>query len=102
VELQQELSREQANGRAVAEGYAAKVTQLEADLLSRTKWVRDTEERLTREINELKAALDERTAWAVSLDEQVRNLQAGLNSYRASRWVKLGRAIGLGPDQAAS
>jgi hypothetical protein len=42
--------------------------------------------------------LEERTVWALRLEEEGRLLGAQLNLVRASRWVKLGRQIGLGPD----
>lgn len=102
VQVQEELAREQANARQVAEGYAAKVAELEADLVSKVQWARETEARLTREIEDLKTALEERTAWALRLDQETRKLQEHLNGYRASRWVRLGRTIGLGPDQPGS
>jgi hypothetical protein len=94
-ELQEELSREQAHAGQVAEGYAAKVKELEADILAKVQWARDTEARLSAEI-------EERTAWALRLEEQVKQLQAQVNGYRASRWVRMGRTFGLGPDQPAS
>lgn len=88
AQLQQEI-------RQVAEGYAAKVAELEAELLARTQWVQDTESRLGREIEELQADLRKH-------QDAAQALQAQLNGYRGSRWVKLGQAIGLGPGQAAS
>jgi 2-polyprenyl-3-methyl-5-hydroxy-6-metoxy-1,4-benzoquinol methylase len=104
VELQGEL-------QVMAEGYAAKVRDLEADIRERTQWAIDTETRLTaelqKEVEQLALAvealhrtekeLEERTAWAHLLQEQVEKLETQLAMYRASRWVKLGRKAGLGP-----
>jgi SAM-dependent methyltransferase len=94
VELQEELTREQANGEKVAEGYAAKVRELEADILSKVQWARDIDARLTADIEELRKDLDDRAAAVLQLEAQV----AG---YRSSRWVKLGRSFGLGPNQSS-
>ena len=111
AELQEEFAREQESGRKVAEGYAAKVAALELDIQDKTRWAIDTEtnltavirdqgERLSHAVADLGTAvealhhtekeLEERTAWARRLDEQVA-------LFRASRWVKLGRKVGLGP-----
>jgi SAM-dependent methyltransferase len=100
VELQDELVR-------VNQGYAAKVRDLERDVREQTQWARDTEARLTAEQAELARAVevlhqtekerDERTEWALRLQEEARKLEELLNLVRASRWVRLGRRIGLGP-----
>ena len=112
VQLQEELWRQQETARTMAEGYAAKVKELEQELEANAKWVAETEARLHAEmqthIDELGRAvealhrtekeLEERTVWALRLEEEGRLLGAQLNLVRASRWVKLGRQIGLGPD----
>ena len=41
--------------------------------------------------------LDERTAWALRLEKEARELDAQLALVRASRWMRLGRKVGLGP-----
>jgi hypothetical protein len=41
--------------------------------------------------------LQERTVWALRLEEEKRQLEDQLNMVRASRWIKLGRKVGLGP-----
>jgi SAM-dependent methyltransferase len=117
--LQEELARDQQNARKLAEGYAAKVSEMEEDLRAKTKWAVDTETRLTAEVEQqtkaLVAAVDqlhktekeleERTAWAQSLQAESRKWEAEAQKqqgqvtlYQASRWVKLGRKVGLGPD----
>jgi SAM-dependent methyltransferase len=118
VALQEEFAREQENARQVAEGYAAKVADLERDIQDKTKWAIDTEtsltavireqtERLSRAVADLGTAVDalhhtekeleERTAWALRLQDEARRLEEQVALFRASRWVKLGRTVGLGP-----
>jgi SAM-dependent methyltransferase len=110
-ELQEELAREQEAARAMAAAYEAKVTELEADIQMKIQWARDVETALTAEVkkqtDDLVAAvaalhhtekeLEERTAWALRLQEEARTLAEQLAQVRASRWVKLGRKVGLGP-----
>ena len=104
VELQQELAREQELAQA-------KIAELEKDIEAKTKWARDTETRLTAEVQKQTAdlvravealhntekELHDRTEWALRLQEEAGKLEAQLTLYRSSRWVKLGRKVGLGP-----
>jgi hypothetical protein len=53
--------------------------------------------------------LDDRTVWALRLEkeagelaQQVGELGQQVELFRASRWVKLGRKVGLGPVLPAS
>ena len=119
VELQEELARDQENARKLAEGYAAKVADMEQDLRAKTSWAIDTETRLTAEVRQQTEALvtavnqlhktekelEERTAWATGLQEESRKwqeeahrVQGQVALYQSSRWVRLGRKVGLGPD----
>jgi ubiquinone biosynthesis O-methyltransferase len=123
AELQAELAAEQESGRQTVEGYEAKVKELEADVQSKTQWAHNVETALTLEINKLAEALkqrgeelrkagetlqntenelQERTEWALRLDKQANELSQQVALYRASRWVKLGRKVGLGPVFPAS
>ena len=109
--LQEELARDQENARRVVAAYNAKIAALEQDNREKTKWALDTEARLTAEIRKIADALaqtaatleqtetdlQERSAWALRLEEEKRQLEDQLNMVRASRWVKLGRKVGLGP-----
>jgi SAM-dependent methyltransferase len=86
LELQAELAREQANARAMAEGYRAKVAELEADLAQRAAWANGVQEesrRLTEEVRRLA--------------QEARTLEEHLENVRSSPWVKLGRKIRMGP-----
>jgi ubiquinone biosynthesis O-methyltransferase len=109
--LQEELARDQENARQVAAGYNAKIAALEAEGRERERWAIDTETRLTAEIrahqSELEKAvaaieetqreLESRTVWARALDEEKLRLEQQLAMVRESRWVKLGRKVGVGP-----
>jgi predicted nucleic acid-binding Zn-ribbon protein len=116
AELQTELAAEQESGRQTVAGYEAKVAELEADIQSKIKWALDVEAALIIEIKkqtaalvEAVAALDrtdnelkERTEWALRLDKEKAELAQQLELFRASRWVRLGRKVGLGPGAPAS
>lgn len=104
VELQNEIQQ-------LTAAYDNRIRELEAEVAARTQWAIDTEQRLTAEINELKAqagrlavelerselSLEERTRWALDLESRANELEGQLNAVRASRWIRLGRQIGLGP-----
>ena len=110
-ELQEELGRDQENARQVVAAYNAKVAALEKEGREKAQWAIDTEARLTGEIRQIADALNtatatleqtekdlqERTVWALRLDEEKRQLEDQLNMVRASRWIRLGRKVGLGP-----
>jgi SAM-dependent methyltransferase len=108
----QQLQDEQEAFAEIAAAYAAKVTELENDVQSRTRWAIDTEQRLSSELHakctelahcvdvlhETEATLEARTAWALQLDKERDALAAKLNAVQASRWVRLGRTFGIGPE----
>lgn len=112
VALQNELTAEQRAAADTVAQYEAKLAELESEVESRTKWAHETEQRLTRELHakcdELakcvevlhaaEALTDERTQWAMSLQTQIDHLQAQLNGVSASRWYRMGRTLGLGPE----
>ena len=104
VDLQEELEREQT---AAIETIAG----LERDVDERTRWARTVEARLTAEVqrqtadlvkavealHQTEKELEDRTAWALRLQKDADHLAQQLALVRGSRWVKLGRKIGLGP-----
>lgn len=110
--LQQELAAEQAGARETVAQYETKIVELEADVAAKAKWAIDTEQRMnaefaakTQELAECNALLtaaeqtvEERTQWALSLEQQRLDMEARLSAVQASRWYKLGRSIGLGPE----
>jgi SAM-dependent methyltransferase len=112
VQLQEELAEAQAQALETAAAYEAKVAELESELRLRTAAYEErtaaleaeilkTREELAKCVALLDAAearADERTRWALSLQEQLNQLEARLAAVHASRWIRLGRRIGLGPD----
>ncbi len=116
AELQDEMRAEQERGRAMAEGYAAKVSGLEADIREKTQWAIDIETSLKADVAKQTAELgravdalhrteeelESRTRWARRLEGELRGAEEQVALYRASRWVKLGRKVGLGPAFPAS
>jgi SAM-dependent methyltransferase len=111
VELQDEVAREQEAGRAAAAAYDAKIAELEADIRTKAQWARDVETALKAEVEKQTAELvkavdalhrtekelEERTSWALGLKEEASAMAQQLAEIRASRWVRLGRKVGLGP-----
>lgn len=107
TELQDELARDQANARQVAEAYAAKVTALEQENHESTQWAIGLNAEVQKQMADLGQAVDvlhqtekeleERTAWALRLSEEARLLEHRVAGFNMSRWVRLGRKIGLGP-----
>ena len=111
AQLQDELRTEQRNSTAVAAGYAKKVAELEQENREKTNWAIETESRLTadlaaraQQLAETVHLLDtaeqtvvERTEWAQRLEAEMAQLRAMLEMIRESRWIKVGRTVGLGP-----
>ena len=114
TELQSELAAEQDKAGKMAASYESKIGELEADLRSKIKWALDREAEVQKQTGELVKAVDtlhrtesdleERTRWALGLQKDVDELSRAADELRqqvalfqASRWVKLGRKIGLGP-----
>jgi SAM-dependent methyltransferase len=111
VELQAEIERDHENARNVVAGYNKKIADLEQEGREKAQWAMDTDTRLSAEIagltEELARAqaaieqgerdLEERTVWAQRLDREKQDLEQQLAMVRISRWIKLGRRVGLGP-----
>lgn len=112
VALQEEVAAEQAAARQTVVQYESKIVELEADVTARTEWAMETERRLTADLqaklrelsdcvellHETERRVEERTQWALSLERQRLELDAALGAVRGSRWYKLGRSFGLGPE----
>ncbi len=118
-ELQKELETQQAAARAAVEAYQAEaarleadVSRLEAELQSKIAWGEETEARLSAEIEARVAELgkcvdllhaaektvEERTEWAQNLQKEIAALEERLTHAQGSKWLRLGRALGLGPE----
>ena len=112
AQLQEELKTEQTAGQQTADAYAAKVAELEEDNRAKTQWALDTEARLSAELaakcdellqavrllDQAEATVAERTLWAQGLQKTVDRLEGQLAMVRQSRWVRMGRTIGVGPQ----
>ena len=111
-QLQDELAAEQASARETVAQYEAKLAELDKDLVDRTNWAIETERRLTEELKqrgeelvrcvallqESEKLAEERTNWALDLQKEIEELQARLSAVSASRWYRMGRTLGLGPE----
>jgi hypothetical protein len=105
------LAHEQAAANRMAVDYEQKVRELEQESEARLQWGRETEARLTgelqRKLTELaecvrlldlaEATVTERTRWAQEAESKRQELASILDAVRSSRWVKMGRQVGLGP-----
>lgn len=101
----------QNEAEALTAGYEAKILELQQDNRAKTQWALDTEARFTealeakcRELFECvqllekaEATVEERTLWAQRLESEREELASRLDLVRASRWLKLGQKLGLGP-----
>ncbi len=102
----------------MARGYEARLRELDAELESRTAWARQVEADSQAAMDHLRADLAgrieelakcaalletaertvvERTEWAQKTEAERQRLAELVNFARSSRWVKLGRAAGIGP-----
>lgn len=111
-QLQAEFAAAQKASAELAAAYAAKVAELEDEVQTRTQWAIATEQRLSAELDakctelarcvdvlhETEATLEARTAWALQLDKERDALASKLSAVEASRWVRLGRTFGIGPE----
>lgn len=110
-ELQDLMQAEQAKAMEMAAAYQRTVDSLEQENRDKTEWALETEKRLSaalaqkceelaetvRLLDRAEATVVERTAWAQDLDRGLQQANAKLKMIAESRWVKLGRAAGVGP-----
>lgn len=88
-------------------GYNAQLAHMEQDNQAKTEWARKTSAELEEKCRELahcvglldvaEATVRDRTMWAQTAEMARIQLEAQMEIVRASRWVKLGRQVGLGP-----
>lgn len=118
-DLQKELETGQAAARTAVEAYQAEAARLDAEVIrleveiqSKIVWGRETEARLTAEIETrvgeltrcvelLHAAektIDERTEWVHRLEKEIEAQEQCFTTAQGSKWLRLGRALGLGPE----
>ncbi len=110
-ELQEELTAQQAAGRAAVDGYEGEIARLERERGAAVAWGQATEAELLEQLEASRVefskclalfqaaegTIEERTQWVRSLEAEIGNLRAQLASIRGSKWVRLGRSIGIGP-----
>ena len=112
TQVQDELKTEQAAANAMAAGYSQKVDELQDENRKRAEWAVEIETRLStqlhskcdelaetvRLLDRAEATVVERTVWAQRLERTLQDLEAQVQMIRESRWLKMGRAVGLGPE----
>jgi SAM-dependent methyltransferase len=101
VELQDELAEEQAAA-------SARIRELEQESAKNADWALRLDAELRGKCEELaecvrlldraEVTVGERTEWAQRLDSELRSLEMQLDLARASRWLRLGRLLGIGPE----
>ena len=92
----------------LAADYRAQFALMEQEDQIKTEWARKASAELEAKCQELahcvglldaaESTVRERTIWAQTAEAQRAELAARLEMIRASRWVKVGRTVGLGPD----
>jgi len=91
----------------LAAGYRAQLARMEQEDQIKTEWARKASTELEAKCRELahcvglldtaEGTVRERTLWAQNAESARAQLAAQLEMIRASRWLKLGRQVGLGP-----
>lgn len=92
----------------LAAGYQTQLRHMEEENQIKTDWARKASADLdakcqelaecVRLLDEANATVRERTIWAQNAEAQRAELATQVEMVRASRWLKLGRQVGLGPD----
>jgi SAM-dependent methyltransferase len=98
----------QSEAGELTAGYSAQLARMEQEDQVKTEWARKASAELEAKCQELaycvglldtaEATVRERTLWAQTVEAAREQLAAQVEMVRASRWVKLGRQIRLGPD----
>jgi SAM-dependent methyltransferase len=98
----------QNEAAALAAEYRAQFARMEQEDQIKTEWARKASAELEAKCQELahcvglldtaEATVRERTVWAQTAEAARAQLAAQMEMLRQSRWVKLGRTVGLGPD----
>jgi len=96
--LQGELTAAQAAAQA-------RIAELDQENRTKSEWALQVSAQLEAKLQELAHCVDylhqaertveERTRWARALDAEVAQLRGKLAQLEASRWVRLGRRVGL-------
>jgi SAM-dependent methyltransferase len=108
VALQNEVEEQQDLAMRMTQDCRRQLEEALRDLEARTQWARDLEAQAMESSEQLaqcvalldqaEATVVERTKWAQDLQRQLEAVQAVMAGVNASRWVKLGRLVGMGPE----
>jgi len=126
VELQDEIAAQQAEWQKAAAGYEEQIAHMDEESRRISEWAQETERALRADLEartydlrnkcdelarcaevlrDAERLVEERTLWAQALQADLDAARSRLENYlaqvklaRASRWLKLGRTIGIGPD----
>ena len=112
VQLQSEFEDEQSAAIEMAAAYERALAESREDNRTKAEWALENEARLTaairakgeelaeavRLLDRAEATVTERTLWAQDLQKHVDHMEHQLQMIRESRWLRLGRALGLGPE----
>jgi len=100
----QELQEELAAAQAAAQ---ARIADLDQENRAKSEWAAQLDAQLDAKLQELarcveylhqaEKTVEERTRWAQALEAEVQQLRRKLALLESSRWVRLGRRVGLGP-----
>jgi SAM-dependent methyltransferase len=108
---QQQIDQLETDFKALAADHQANLEELarcvklldeaEARVTERTRWAQQLEQELAdcvKLLDDAEARVIERTQWAQALDARLQEMEHRLGVVRASRWVRLGRRLGVGPQ----
>jgi SAM-dependent methyltransferase len=108
VEVQDEFTAHQREATRVTGELNAVLDALNIELRRNAEWAIETDRKLKQHLKEhaetvklldkAEETVVERTKWAQRMSAEADELRAQLEQARQSRWVKLGRSVGLGPD----
>jgi hypothetical protein len=106
--LAEVLTNERKDADALTQAYDARLAHLEGENVAKTEWAQATEARLQESFHQLtqcvrlleaaETTVEERTLWAQRTEKLREDLAAQMDLIRRSRWVRLGRKFGLGPN----
>ncbi len=100
VQLQGELEEQQGAAQQAVEAYEAQIRRSQQtleELAAEHKAKIEELANCVKLLDEAEARVVERTEWAQALDARVQELEAALGMVQSSRWVRLGRKLGVGP-----
>lgn len=99
--LQNEMDEQRQSTLEAVAAYEAQIRDINATLESLSAQHRQKLEELAecvRLLDDAEKRVVERTEWAQQLDARVRQLELSLGRVRMSRWFRLGRKLGMGPE----